>query len=160
MMGGEPDHGTDGVDAAVAHGAALVHGPIDVERLRLGVAAASAGATVVFVGSTRRQTGSVITDRLEYEAHEPLAVACLRRLVAEAVGRFSLQACRVVHRVGIVPVGEESVAVAASSSHRRAAFEATAWLMDRIKQTVPIWKREHSADGSKAWVHTGDRPSP
>lgn len=143
-----------------AERAVLVHGPIDVERLRRGVACESAGASVVFVGSTRRQTGSAITERLEYEAHEPLAVACLRKLVAEAVSLFGLEECRVVHRLGIVPVGEESVAVAVSSRHRTAAFEATAWLMDRIKQTVPIWKREHATDGTAVWVHGGARPSP
>lgn len=136
----------------------LVDGPLDVEGLRRSVTVETAGAVVVFVGTTRRKTGHVITERLEYEAHRPLAVACLRRLQAEAVKRFSLEGCGVVHRLGVVEVGEESVAVVAASQHRPAAFAATAWLMDRLKASVPIWKREHAADGAASWVHGEERP--
>jgi Molybdopterin converting factor, large subunit len=138
----------------------LVDGPLDVEGLRRSVTAETAGAVVVFVGTTRRKTGDVITEQLEYEAHRPLAVACLRRLQAEAVKRFSLEGCGVVHRLGVVEVGEESVAVVAASQHRPAAFAATAWLMDRLKACVPIWKREHAADGAASWVHGEERPGP
>lgn len=138
----------------------LVDGPIDVEALRLQVGADSAGAVVVFVGTTRRKTGEVITERLEYEAHRPLAVACLQRLQAEAVERFPLEGCGIVHRLGMVEVGEASIAVAAASQHRATAFAAVAWLMDRIKASVPIWKREHTADQAAFWVHGEERPGP
>jgi molybdopterin synthase catalytic subunit len=138
----------------------LVDGPIDVERLRQHVMAESAGAVVVFVGTTRRTTANVITLRLEYEAHRPLAIACLRRLQVEAVERFGLEGCGIAHRLGVVEVGEESIAVAVASQHRAAAFAATEWLMDRIKACVPIWKREHTADGRAFWVHGEERPGP
>jgi len=137
----------------------LVDGPLDVEGLRRS-GHRHGRAVVVFVGTTRRKTGDVITEQLEYEAHRPLAVACLRRLQEEAVERFSLEGCGVVHRLGVVEVGEESVAVVAASQHRPAAFAATAWLMDRLKACVPIWKREHAADGAASWVHGEERPGP
>ena len=136
----------------------LVDGPIDVEALRRQVAADTAGAVVVFVGTTRRATGDVITERLEYEAHRPLALACLARLQEETVERFSLEGCGIVHRLGVVEVGEASVAVVVASQHRAAAFAATAWLMDRLKASVPIWKREHTAGGERCWVHGEERP--
>ena len=142
------------------HGLApqLVDGPIDVEMLRRQVAADTAGAVIVFVGTTRRATGDVITERLEYEAHRPLAIACLGRLQDEALQRFSLEGCGIVHRLGVVEVGEASVAVVVASQHRAAAFAATAWLMDRLKTSVPVWKREHTANAKPCWVHGEERP--
>lgn len=137
---------------------ALVEGPINVEQLRRDIATDAAGAVVVFVGTTRRATGEVITDRLEYEAHRPLAIACLVRLQDEAVRRFSLVGCGVIHRLGLVDVGEESVAIGVASAHRKDAFAAVAWLMDQIKASVPIWKRDHRADGEACWVHGEERP--
>lgn len=138
----------------------LTDGPIDVEGLRQQVASDLAGAVVLFVGTTRSKTAEVVTTRLEYDAHRPLATACLRRLQDEAIGRFSLQGCGIVHRLGVVDVGEASVAVAVASPHRADAFAATAWVMDRLKASVPIWKREHAADGSRHWVHGEERPGP
>lgn len=138
----------------------LTAAPIDVEQLRCQVGSELAGAVVVFVGTTRSKTGDQITERLEYEAHGPMATASLTLLQEEAVRRFSLQGCGIVHRLGVVEVGQASVAIAVSSPHRRDAFAATAWLMDRIKSSVPIWKREHAADGSLRWVHGEERPGP
>lgn len=137
----------------------LVDSPIDVETLRRDIAGDDAGAVVLFVGTTRRTTGVVITDCLEYEAHRPLALACLARLQDEAVHRFALVGCGVVHRLGMVGVGEASVAIAVASAHRSDAFAAVAWLMDRIKTLVPIWKRDHMADGRSCWVHGEERPA-
>ena len=137
---------------------ALVHEPIDAAALLGRVGHIAAGATVLFVGTTRGITGDVVTRSLDYEAHEPLAETLLRELAAEAVQTFSLTACAVAHRLGAVPVGEASVAVATSAPHRRAAFTAAEWLMERIKQGVPIWKREEAADGSRTWIHPEPRP--
>ncbi len=136
----------------------LNDGVIDVEKLRRRVATDAAGAVVVFVGSTRGKTGDVVTQRLEYEAHGPLAVACLSRLQEQAMRQFSLQGCGIIHRLGMVEVGEESVAIAVASAHRSEAFSAVAWLMDRIKASVPIWKREQFADGTWQWIHGTERP--
>lgn len=138
----------------------LTEETIDVEGLRLAVGSEAAGAVVVFVGTTRRTTGDVVTNALEYEAHPPLALACLARLQEEARQRFSLVGCGMVHRLGLVEVGEASIAVAVASPHRADAFAAVAWLMDRVKATVPIWKREHTCSGERFWVHGEERPGP
>ena len=137
---------------------ALVREPIDTAALLDRVGNAAAGANVLFVGTTRRITGDIVTRSLDYEAHEPLAKAQLRDLTDEAVRLFALTACAVVHRLGVVPVGEASVAVATSAPHRREAFAAAEWLMERIKEGVPIWKREEAADGSHTWIQPETRP--
>lgn len=137
----------------------LVHEPIDTTLLLAAVASDTAGANVLFVGTTRGVTAGAVTRGLEYEAHEPLALLHLTRLRAAAVERHGLSACAVVHRLGSVPVGEISVAIATSAPHRPAAFAAAEWLMEQIKRDVPIWKREEAGDGSQAWVHPGSMPT-
>jgi molybdopterin synthase catalytic subunit len=77
----------------------------------------------------------------------------LAELESEAKNRWPILDCAIVHRLGRVEVGEASVAVAVSSAHRQAAFEAGQWLIDTLKQVVPIWKCEHWADGTTEWVH-------
>ncbi len=131
----------------------LVWERIDAARLLAAVSDDAAGANVLFVGTTRGMTAGVLTRRLAYEAHEPLARAVLARLRDEAMAEFALSACIVTHRLGEVAVGETSVAIATSAPHRREAFAAAAWLMDRIKHEAPIWKCEEGADGSRTWLH-------
>jgi GTP 3',8-cyclase len=135
----------------------LVWGPIDTARLLDSVADDAAGANVLFTGTTRGVTAGAITNqittRLVYEAHEPLASAVLTRLRDEAVAKHGLTACTIIHRLGEVAVGETSVAIATSAPHRREAFAAAEWLMERIKREVPIWKCEEGADGDRTWVH-------
>lgn len=131
----------------------LVRRPIDGQGLLARVADTSAGANVLFVGTTRAVTVGVATRRLEYEAHEPMAAAALARLREEAISMFGLAGCLIEHRLGEVGVGEASVAIAVSAAHRREAFAAAQWLMERIKADVPIWKCEEGPDGSRAWVH-------
>jgi molybdopterin synthase catalytic subunit len=136
----------------------VVREPIDTAAVLAAVGRPAAGANVLFVGTTRGITGDVVTRGLDYEAHERLAEEQLHGIAGEAVQTFGLAACAVVHRLGAVPVGEASVAVATSAPHRRAAFAAAEWIMERIKQTVPIWKREEAGDGSRAWVHPDAAP--
>jgi molybdopterin synthase catalytic subunit len=137
----------------------LVRSPIDTAALLAAVADPRAGGNVLFVGTTRGVTAGVTTLALEYEAHEPMAAALLERLRTEAIGRFGLVACAVQHRLGHVGVGEASVAIAAAAPHRRAAFAAAEWLIDRIKREVPIWKCEEGADGGRSWVHPEESPA-
>jgi molybdopterin synthase catalytic subunit len=132
---------------------ALVRRPVDAVGLLAAVTDPAAGGNVLFVGTTRGVTDGVVTRGLEYEAHEPLAVAALERLAGEAVARFGLTACAVEHRLGPVAVAESSVGIATSAPHRAEAFAAAEWLMDVIKREVPIWKCEHAADGTRRWVH-------
>ncbi len=121
-----------------------------------------AGAVVLFLGTTREFTGDRRTESLEYECYEAMARAKLAELETEARRRWPLTGCCLVHRMGRVGLGEASVAIAVSSAHREAAFEAGKWLIDTLKQVVPIWKMEHGADGTSQWVHPGTegRPAP
>ena len=131
----------------------LVHGPLDTARALAAVASDAAGGNVLFLGTTRGLTDGVVTKTLDYEAHEPLALEQLLRLRDEAMQLYGLAACTILHRLGTVPVGEASVAIAASAPHRREAFAAAEWLMERIKMDVPIWKCEEQDDGGRSWVH-------
>jgi len=131
----------------------LVWEPIDAARLLACVADEAAGANVLFTGTTRGVTAGVLTQRLAYEAHEPLARAQLARLRDEAMATYALTACAISHRLGEVAVGETSVAIATSAPHRREAFAAAEWLMERIKSEVPIWKCEEGVDGGRTWIH-------
>ncbi len=114
-----------------------------------------AGAVVLFLGTARQVTDGRQTLALDYECYEELAERKLAELEAEAHRRWHLVACCLVHRVGHLQIGEISVAVAVSAAHRRPAFEAGQWLIDTLKEVVPIWKQEHWADGSSEWVHPG-----
>jgi molybdopterin synthase catalytic subunit len=146
--------------AAPPTGVDLVHGPIDSAALLEAVGDVTAGGNVLFVGTARGVTAGVATTSLTYDAHEPLALATLAALRGEAVDRFGLTACRIVHRLGTVLPGEASVAIATSAPHRREAFAAAEWLMERIKRDVPIWKCEERPDGGREWAHpaTATRP--
>ncbi|HEY6565342.1 MAG TPA: molybdenum cofactor biosynthesis protein MoaE [Pirellulaceae bacterium] len=129
---------------------------LDVTAMLAAVMRRDAGAVVLFLGTTREWTRGRQTTSLEYEAHESLARAELSRLELAARERWpSLVEVQVAHRLGNVPVGEVSVAVAVSAAHRQEAFESGQWLIDRLKETVPIWKRENWADGTEEWVHPG-----
>jgi molybdopterin synthase catalytic subunit len=148
---------TTGIDTRVA-AVTLSHAPLDPQAVLAAVARRSAGGNVLFVGTVRDRTGGLATDRLDYEAHRDLAAATLAALCGEAAAEFDLAAVAVAHRLGLVEPGEASVAVATSAAHRRAAFAAAEWLMERIKREVPIWKCEHRPDGSREWVHGDTRP--
>ncbi len=137
---------------------AIVDTPIDLEALIRDASLPEAGAVVAFVGVTRQFTGERQTVELVYEAYNELATARLATLESAGRRRWPLVECNLVHRLGVVPVGEASVAVVVSSAHRRVAFEAAEWLIDALKRDVPIWKQEHFADGTREWVHPGVPP--
>lgn len=132
---------------------ALVDDALDGDSLLRWVGDEDCGARMVFLGCTRRTTGDRVTERLAYEAYRELAVTELSDLAREASARWPLRAVAIHHRLGVVGVGEASVAVAVSSSHRGAVMEVVPWLMDRLKERVPIWKQETYADGSSEWIH-------
>jgi molybdopterin synthase catalytic subunit len=125
---------------------------IDPAALVAEVGRASAGATLLFLGTARDHSeGKTGITELEYEAYPEMVEAKLAEVVEKAVGRWDLEAVVVEHRVGIVGLGEPSVAVAVSAAHREEAFAAGRFLIDELKSTVPIWKKEHWAGGSE-WV--------
>ncbi len=135
--------------------------PIDYPAVAEGVRSNLAGAVCLFLGTVRELTGERVTRALEYEAYPVMARQKLVELEAEARGRWPVLDVAIVHRVGKLELGEVAVAVAVSSPHRDASFVACRWLMDTIKEVVPIWKKEEWADGGREWVHPGlDRPAP
>lgn len=109
------------------------------------------GALVVFDGIVRNNTRGRRTVFLDYEAYEEMALAQMRTLTADAVERFGVRDVSLVHRLGKLEVGETSVLIVVASAHRGAAFDACRWLIDTLKKTVPIWKKEHFEDGA-VWV--------
>ena len=134
--------------------------PIDTAAVLAAVRHVAAGGNVLFVGTARATTDGIATQALHYDAHEPLALATLDALRQNAITRFDLVACAIVHRLGSVPPGEASVAVATSAPHRAAAFAAAEWLMAAIKKDVPIWKAEERPDGRRDWLHPDSAPRP
>ena len=110
-----------------------------------------AGAIVTFVGTTRDRTGGRKVLRLEYEAYRPMADEQLQRVADEMVDQWELTGVAIHHRLGRLEIGEASLVVAVSSAHRQAAFEACHFSIDRIKQIVPIWKKEFF-EGGEVWV--------
>ena len=133
----------------------LTDKPIDSTEVLAAVESNNAGAVVLFLGTTREVTGVRVTRSLDYEAYSPMAEKKLAELENEARDRWPIIECMLVHRVGKLEIREASVAVAVSSAHRDAAFEAARWLIDTLKESVPIWKCENWADGSTEWVHPG-----
>jgi molybdopterin synthase catalytic subunit len=129
---------------------------LDVGALAAAVASPDAGAVVTFLGTSRRTSHDARrverpVETLWYEAYGPMALRKLRAICDEARARFDVTAVACWHRTGEVPVGEASVAIAVSAPHRGAAFDACRFVIDTIKTSVPIWKRERFADGEE-WV--------
>lgn len=105
------------------------------------------GAVCVFDGIVRDNTRGRKTLFLDYEAYEEMALSQMRGLAAEALTKFPIRDVALLHRLGRLEVGETSVLIVVASAHRAAAFDACRWLIDTLKKTVPIWKKEHFADG-------------
>ncbi len=130
--------------------------PIDIGAISASVIRAECGAVCTFTGTTRNHHDGRRVERLEYEAYVPMAGREIHALIEQARDRWALGAVAIEHRIGRVPVGEASVVIAVSSPHRADGFEAGRYLIDRLKETVPIWKREHYESGS-AWIEGSER---
>jgi molybdopterin synthase catalytic subunit len=127
--------------------------PIDFTALVNEVRSPQAGAVVLFLGTVREFTAGRQTEALHYEAYPTMARQQLEQLVAQCRERWPVNKLAVAHRTGRLELGEISVAVAVSSSHRDDAFQAGRFLIDELKRIVPIWKQEIWADGTTEWVH-------
>ena len=130
--------------------------PLDVASALAAVSDPAAGATAVFVGTVRATPTARDADdgpvvRLEYDAHPALARDKLREIATSASERWDLTHVVAIHRTGVCGVGEPTVVVACSAAHRAPALEACRWIIDSIKQDVPIWKREVYATGA-SWI--------
>jgi len=134
----------------------LTDQPIDAARVNAHVrqgCAPACGGICVFEGVTRGETsvkhGALC--HLEYEAYADMAMSQMQRLAEQARAQWPIGALAMVHRTGVVPVGETSVMIAVASGHRDTAFTACRWLIDELKRDVPIWKREVWANGARSW---------
>ncbi len=131
---------------------AIVTHPIDAAAIIGEVASDGAGATSFFLGTVRDVNDGRAVTGMEYTAYGAMAERELAKIAAEAVDRFGGVALAVEHRIGVLALGEVSVAIAASHAHRRDALDATRFVIEELKKRVPIWKREHYADGTREWI--------
>jgi molybdopterin synthase catalytic subunit len=129
--------------------------PIDHHALTEQVRLPGCGAVVTFLGTVRDLTGDRITTALDYEAYPGMAEKKLAEIEHDTRARWPVGDIALVHRLGHLGVGDVSVAVAVSCPHRAEAFEACRHAIDRLKELVPIWKKENWSDGSSEWVHPG-----
>ena len=136
---------------------ALTYEPIDTTKIVTGARHAEDGAIVVFDGIVRNHTRGRKTLYLDYEAYDEMALRQLDQLAKNARSQFNVRHVTIVHRLGRLQVGETSVLIVVASAHRAQAFEANRWLIDTLKKTVPIWKKETFEDGA---VWTEGEPFP
>lgn len=131
----------------------LTDQPLDYTAITESVRDPAAGAVVLFLGTVREFTAGQQTEQLEYEAYREMAETSLQQLADEASARFPIVKSAIVHRLGVLQLSDVAVAIAVSTPHRAQAFAAGQWLIDTLKQRVPIWKREHYIDGRVQWQH-------
>lgn len=129
--------------------------PLDPQSLSASLANPRAGALVVFEGWVRNHHDAREVTGLEYEAFPTMAESEGDKLLAQAVGRFGILDACAVHRIGPVPIGERAIWVGVTAEHRQEAFLACRWIMDRIKECVPVWKKESFMEGTHEWVNAG-----
>ena len=129
----------------------LQGGPIDVAALLADARDDGDGAVSLFVGTVRNVNAGRRVRFLEYEAYAPMAEQEMERIAAEAIARFGVTRVAMVHRLGRIAIGEASVAIAVAAPHRAAAIDACRLVIDTLKKSVPIWKREHF-EGGEVWI--------
>ena len=143
-----PVSGGASFDATYGSTCLIVRNKIDVPGFVEMLKKPEDGAVVVFEGIVRNHSRGRKTLHLEYEAYEEMALKQMNELVAVARDKFSIDQARIVHRLGTMEIGETSVLIVVTSAHRAAAFDACRYLIDTLKKTVPIWKKEFFADGA------------
>ncbi len=136
--------------------AGFTHEAIDSAPLLATAAGAGDGAVATFIGVVRDNQNGRAVRYLGYEAHETMALAHMERLVVEAQRRWAIGRALIRHRLGEVQIGDVSVVVVVAASHRAEAMDACRWLIDTLKGEVPIFKKEHFADGEASWVGEGE----
>ena len=130
----------------------VTHEVIDPAEVLSRVGDDAHGASMLFVGVVRDHADGRPVTGMRYDAYVEMAEPELARIAEEAAARLGTQQLVVVHRVGELTIGDVSVAIAASSPHRAESFDATRYVIEEIKKRVPIWKKEHYADGAQSWV--------
>ena len=130
---------------------AIVDKPIVTEEVIQKVQSANAGAITIFIGTVREMTDGKRTLSLQYEAYVPMAVKSLKKIGDEIGEKWADTKVAITHRIGKLEISEAAVVIAVSSPHRQAAYEANQYAIERIKEIVPIWKKEYWEDGTK-WI--------
>lgn len=130
---------------------AITEEPIIIQEVIDAVQAEGAGAVNVFIGTVRNVTQAKPVMRLDFEAYDSMAVKKMREIAHEAISRWPIQKVAIVHRKGTLQIGEAAVVIAVSTPHRKASFEACEYIIDTLKEVVPIWKKEYFEDGA-VWV--------
>lgn len=150
-----------GADDSLIGPITIGRAPIDIAALERAASSPAAGALVTFAGTTRQTNAGRQVMRLEYEAYEPMALREMHKLAREAANRWPIVRIAIAHRIGVVEIGETSVAIAVAAAHRAEAFEACRFAIDRLKEVVPIWKKEHF-EGGEIWIgcQTSHPPEP
>ncbi|WP_134026708.1 molybdenum cofactor biosynthesis protein MoaE [Lysinibacillus sp. YR326] len=129
----------------------IIDKPIDVEEVRQKVTDRNAGAITVFIGTVREMTKGKKTLHLEYQAYPSMAIKMFEQISIEIQERWPEAKVAITHRVGHLEISDIAVVIAVSSPHRKIAYEANEYAIDRIKQIVPIWKKEYWEDGTE-WI--------
>jgi molybdopterin synthase catalytic subunit len=129
----------------------IVEGPIDEIALEDEVRTDADGAVIVFRGVARRHSRGRDVVHLEYEAYPEMAEKVMAQIGDEIIEKWPISRVAIVHRTGVLEIGQASVVIAISAPHRGEAFEAAQYAIDRLKQIVPIWKKEIWSDGSQ-WI--------
>jgi molybdopterin synthase catalytic subunit len=130
----------------------ILTGEIDPASLINEVSSPKYGAISLFVGTVREVNEGRSVSAIEYSAYKAMASAELERILDEAEAQFGVSALVVEHRIGLLGLGEVSIAIAAAHPHRSPALDCTRFVIEEIKKRVPIWKKEHYADGTREWV--------
>jgi molybdopterin synthase catalytic subunit len=138
----------------------LTRDPLSIDRLVAEVAAPAFGGTCIFLGTVRNGPDDQGVTAIEYSAYEEMVEAEFGRLLADARGRWPEARIVVRHRLGAIPVGEASIAIAAAAPHRAQAFEACRYVIEEVKRRGPVWKKELRLDGTEVWVDPDGRPTP
>ena len=128
--------------------ATIVREPIDTQAVLARIKQPEDGAAIVFEGVVRNNTRGRQTLYLDYEAYEPMALQQMAQLASQALEQYKVRDVAIVHRLGRLEIGETSVLIVVASAHRGAGYDASRWLIDTLKRTVPIWKKEYFVDGA------------
>ena len=139
--------------------ARLVREPLDASALVASVSRPSNGAVLLFIGVVRDVNEGREVTGIEYSAYEPMAARELADIATEATQRFGVTDIAVEHRLGALALEDASVGIAVAHPHRAEAYDASRWIIEEIKRRVPIWKREHYADGTREWVDPTRAPA-
>ncbi|NNG16381.1 MAG: molybdenum cofactor biosynthesis protein MoaE [Gemmatimonadales bacterium] len=135
----------------------LTSSPLDLDRLVARVVSPERGGVATFTGVVRNHHDGRSVLRLEYSAYDAMAEAECARIVSEAERQWPVRVA-LEHRTGHLEVGDAAVMIAAAGAHRQEAFDACRYVIEEVKRRVPIWKREHFADGTMSWVDPTARP--